>query len=400
MKPQIHKWLALVAMRFSLVFVVTNASAKKGGNKLPPDPDPPMGTCETSVADFPAFMFWRNTTTSNNNPGYTIFLASEDGVCIRPLVDLPDSRNAWTWKFSFGYDQATEHGYVVWAKGGWGDDESEIWLQEFKVDGNTIDPPPDPELILITDLSDTDGLITIAADLDISADLQSLAFVFAQEAQPSETHVIDIATCRSSYPPCMPSEATLVLKESDGSFPNDRTGGWGRIAWGPLDKRIYLQIFRGEPLGVNQWGIHMIILTEGSWTGPGEKTIEDRELFTDDDYPEYAGVGRLGSFISDGEKLAFRHYGECRTISVIDVAACEAGPTESNPRPCEAEAQFFGTNPSWTDRGTIIHEIVERVKKHPRKEIYNCISSDFIGEWDPVNSEVTTLAEGEDPDAG
>jgi hypothetical protein len=40
------------------------------------------------------------------------------------------------------------------------------------------------------------------------------------------------------------------------------------------------------------------------------------------------------------------------------------------------------------------------VKKHPRKEIYNCISSDFIGEWDPVNSEVTTLDEGEDPDAG
>ena len=136
----------------------------------------------------------------------------------------------------------------------------------------------------------------------------------------------------------------------------------------------------------------MITLKEGSWTG--ERTIEDKELFTDDVYPEYEGVFRLASFVSaDGEKLAFRHYGECLTISVIDVAACEAGS-------CEAEAQFFGTNPSWTDRGTIIHEIVERVKTHPRKEIYDCVSSDFVGEWDPVSSEITTLAEGENPDAG
>ena len=158
-------------------------------------------------------------------------------------------------------------------------------------------------------------------------------------------------------------------------------------------------MFQGEQLVVNQWGIHMITLTGGSWTG--EKTIEDRELFTDDDYPEYEGVFRMGSFITaDGEKLAFRHSGECRTISVIDVADCEAGPTDINERPCEAEEQFFGTTPSWTDRGTIIHEIVERVKKHPRKEIYNCVYSDFIGEWNPVNLEVTTLAEGEDPDAG
>ena len=368
----------------------------------PPDPEPPMDSCETSEAFFPAFMFWRNLGNPTQG-AYTIFLASEDGACIRALVDVPDSGNAWTWESSFGYDQATEHGYVVWEKGGWGNDENEIWLQEFTVDGNTVDPSPDPELIVVTDYSNTGDPVTNFRDLDISADLQNLAFdsyAYGEPAtQPSEAHVIDIASCRSPYTPCMQSEDTLVLKESEGSFPNDTSVSWGRIAWGPLDKRIYIQMFHGEALGDNQWGVHMITLTGGSWTG--DKTIEDRELFTDDDYPEYEGVRRLGSFISaDGEKLAFKHNGDCRTISVIDVADCEAGPTEFNQRPCEAEAQFFGTNPSWTDRGTIIHKIVERVKKHPRKEIYNCVSSDFIGEWNPVNLEVTTLVEGEDPDAG
>ena len=343
----------------------------------------------------PAFMFWRNMNT-HNNPEFAIYLASEDGVCVRALVDVPDSSNAWTWKSSFGYNQ--EHGYVVWAKGGWGDDESEIWLQEFTTVGNTIDPSPGPERILVTDLSNT---ITYAVDLDISADLKYLAFIFHQginsdDSQPSEIHVVDIETCRLN-PPCMPSEATLVSRESEESFHS--IDSWGHIAWGPLDERIYIQ-FRRDPLGASQWGVHMITLTEeGSWTG--DKTIVERELFTDDDYPDYEGVFRLGSFLSaDGEKLAFRHNGECRTISVIDVADCETGTPGINRRPCGAEAQFFGTNPSWTDRGTIIHEIVEKVKKHPRKEIYNCVSSDFIGEWNPSTLETIPLVEGESPDAG
>jgi len=379
-------------MLFGLVFGVTNAVAKKPTNP-PPDPDPP-GTCETSEAFFPAFMFWRNLGNLTQGE-YTIFLASEDGACIRALVDVPDSGNAWTWDSAFSYNQATKHGYVVWAKSTWGGDEPGIWLQEFTVGGNTIDPPPDPELIVETDYSNTGSS---AKYLDISADSQNLAFVLRQEGQPSETHVVDIETCRSPYPPCIPSEDTLVLKEREGSFPNDAIDSWGAIAWGALDKRIYLKFFRGDPLGVNQWGIDMITLTQGSWTG--EKIIEDRELFTDDDYPEYSGVYRISSGISgDREKLAFRHYGDCYTISVIDVADCEVGWTVNNPRPCEAELQFFGTQPSWTEHGTIIHEIIELGKLNKRTKTYSCSYSGLIGEWDPISSEVTPLVEGENPDA-
>ena len=203
----------------------------------PPDPEPPVDSCETSEAFFPAFMFWRNTNTANN-PENTIYLASEDGVCVRPLVDVPDR----TGESSFGYNKATKHGYVVWAKRGGGDGENEIWLQEFTVDGNTIDSPPDPELIVDPDYSNT---VTYAADLDISADLKNLAFIFHQgynddDAQPSETHVVEIETCRSPYPACMPSEDTLVLRESEGSFPDDSIANWGKIAWGPMKNSIYI----------------------------------------------------------------------------------------------------------------------------------------------------------------
>ena len=48
MNTRIHKGLAVVAMLFGLVFVATNAVAKKP-TKPPPDPDP-VGTCETSKA--------------------------------------------------------------------------------------------------------------------------------------------------------------------------------------------------------------------------------------------------------------------------------------------------------------------------------------------------------------
>ena len=145
----------------------------------------------------------------------------------------------------------------------------------------------------------------------------------------------------------------------------------------------------------------MITLTGGSWTD-GE-TIDEGELFTDDDddYPEYTGVFRISSGIHDGrEKLAFRHNGDCYTISVIDVDDCEAGPTESNQRPCEEEAQFFGTYPSWTDQGTILYEPAERGRQHKRTGAYSCNYSDFINEWNPGSPETTTLVEGENPDAG
>lgn len=344
--------------------------------------------CLTSTSPFPAFMFWRNLNTANN-PEYTIFLSSEDGVCVRPLVDVPDSRNAWTWESSFGYDPAAEYGYVVWAKGGWGDDEYEIWLQQFTVQGNTIDSPPDSELLVVhPNPGNADLIGTSFPDIDISADLQKLAFTFYEitelEGIISEVHIIDIDACREPNPSCAPVTGTLILQDIQEYAPHPMGPIWGYIAWDPLGERIYIRQHRGFP---EQRAVRMVTRIDGVWT-------DENELFVTDDYPEYEGVVRLGSGIYDGrEKLAFRHSGECRTISVIDVADCEAGS-------CEAEAQFFGTDPSWTDRGTIIHEIVERVKKHPRKEIYNCVYSDFIGEWDPVNSEVTTLAEGEDPDAG
>jgi WD40 repeat protein len=70
MKSQIYKWMALVAMLFCLVLVVTNATAKKGG-KPPKDPPP----VDDPVTIQPAFAYY---CKSNPNSG-GVCLANADG---------------------------------------------------------------------------------------------------------------------------------------------------------------------------------------------------------------------------------------------------------------------------------------------------------------------------------
>ena len=380
MKSQIHKWMALVAMLFCLVFVVTNATAKKPPK---PPPEPAMDSCETSEAYFPAFTFWKQAGTRKDR-NRTIYLASEDGVCIRALGDIPHSEIAPVQNTAFSYNRDTNHGRVVW--GDWYGGAGEVWLQEFDVEGNTITVLPDPELILVLpDHANTDLLEARFNDIDISPDLQKLAFIFSEVRLAGityEIHVVEIDDCRDS--PCEPSTATQILSEGVGYDPY-RTFLWHKITWGPLGDRIYLQQTRGLFHVSEQSGVRMITKIEGSWI--------DQELFTEDEYPEYDGVLFLTSGIFDErEKLAFQHYGDCYTISVIDVADCEAGS-------CAAEAQTFGASPSWADNGTIIHGVTEKGKLNKNFGTYTCTGG-FIGEWDPVNSEVTPLVEGADPDAG
>ena len=388
MNARLFKWLLTVTVLTCLSFVATHATAKKGGNKPPPDP------CLTSISPFPTFMFWRNLGNPTQG-GYTIFLASEDGACIRALVDVPDSSQAHWWKSAFSYDETSNLGRVVWQRGS----PKETWLQEFKVDlddngnGNTIAPPPAPELILVyPDDANMDVIAYSIPDIDISADLKNVAFTLYDvrlDGISSETHVVEIDACKGLNPPCTPGTDTLILRDIqqyDGRGPL-----WWRIAWGPLGERIYLD---EDPPG-GEWAarvVRMVTRSGDVWT--------DRELFTTDEYPEYAGLRDVTSGISgDREKLAIRHGGDCSTISVIDVADCEAGPTPGKLRPCEWEAQFFGVDPSWTNRGTIIHTIGERGKFSKRLGRYVC-SYTIIGEGNPITSEVTPLVEGEDPDAG
>jgi len=385
MNTRIHKGLAVIAMLFCLVFVATNVVAKKP-IKPPPEPDPPVGSCETSEAFFPAFMFWRNQSRGPNTE-FTVYLASEDGACVRPLVDVPDSRNANWWHSAFSYNETSNLGRVVWQKGGRGDDEWETWLQEFTVVGNTIAPPPAPELILVyPDDANMDVIAYGIPDIDISADLKNVAFTLYDvrlDGISSETHVVEIDACKGLNPPCTPGTDTLILRDIqqyDGRGPI-----WWRIAWGPLGERIYLD----EDTPGGEWAaraVRMVTRIGDTWT--------DRYLFTTDEYPEYAGLSDVTSGISgDGEKLAIRHGGDCSTISVIDVAECEEVGL------CKAEAQFFGIDPSWTDRGTIIHTIGERGRLSKRLGRYVC-SYTIIGEGNPITSEVTPLIEGENPDAG
>lgn len=341
--------------------------------------------CLTSTSPFPAFMFWRELDSANDS-NWGIFLASEDGVCVRQLLEIPDSSAAWMWELSFSYDQLENRGYATWIRRGTYEtqEEDSIWLLEFWALGNTVVAQSEPELIIILPDNDETEAEAYLPGLDVSKDLQNLAFTYVQlpndpEANFSQVHIFDIEACRIPNLPCMPGADSLI--RDPGHLYNQ-----GQVAWGPLGERLYLdeqEDASGDPPGPAR--IQMVTNDGGEWV--------DRVLLSSYDYPEYTGINHLSSGIVDGrEKLAFRHDGDCRTISVIDVADCEEGIT------CVAESQFYGYIPRLTDRGTIVHKIVERVKTHPRKEIYECRYSDFIGEYDPVTSEVTPLVEGKDPD--
>ena len=356
------------------------------GTDPDPDPDDP---CLTSTSPFPAFTFWRELSPATDS-NWGIFLASADGVCIRQLIEVPDSSAAWMWESSFSYDQADNRGYVTWIRGGTYEnpEEDSIWLLEFWVQGNTISAQLEPELIVMLPDNDETKAEAYLPDLDVSKNLQNLAFTYLKiipEGGYNEVHVFDIDACRFPNPVCMPDEGSLVYEPG---YAYDE----GKITWGPLGTRLYLdeqENASGDPPGPAR--IRMLTDVGGDWV--------DQVLLSSDYYPEYTGIGHLSSgILGYREKLAFRHDGDCRTISVIDIADCEEGPTETNPFPCAAESQFYGWIPGWTNRGTIVHVILERVKTHPRKEIYDCRTSDFIGEWDPDTLETTPLVEGEDPD--
>ena len=351
--------------------------------------------CLTSVSPFPAFMLLRPVNSANgSNQG--VYLSSEDGVCVRLLVEIPESSEALFWESELGYDQESNLGYVVWGRGTmtYG---GELWLQEFTVSGNSIDPPSPPELILtFPDYAPMDGLEIYLPGFDISPDLQSLAYTYEEQwlddLDIAEVHVVSIDSCRHPYEPCEPTSESLILNRTN-PYHSRGQNAWTHIAWDPLGVRLYLVEQNGNYYEPEPWAIRMVTVVDGDWV--------DTVLLSEADYPEYATFVRLSSGVvgvGNREKLAFRHEGDCWTISVIDVAYCEAGPTETDPLPCTAESQFYGTNPGWTEQGTIVHEIIDRVKTHPRKEIYECTSSDFIGEWNPSGSEVTPLVEGENPD--
>jgi len=384
MNIRTNRWLMIIAVFVSLIIATVGVEAKKGGGGKPT----PEDSCLNPQGDFPAFMFWRNTGTQNN-PEHTIYLASEDGSCIRSLVAIPDSSWALYWDSAFSYDPRTKLGRVVWSRG---DPHviADVWLQEFTVgEGNTV-TPANTKIILLNPDPATMNII----DIDISEDLQKLAFIYYEAESEGlitwETHVIEIDSCINQNGPCVPDSTTRILGDPQ---PYEPYFFWTHIVWDQLGERIYLRQHRGT---LEQWAIRMITLIDGTWT-------DEKELFTTDEYPEYAGLSNMSSGgPGDREKLAFGHngeYGSCRTIAVIDVADCEQSWTEFNPRPCEAEAQFFGKHLSWTDGGTIIHEIVERGKKANGKGMYMCRNG-VIGEWDPAETGIRPLVDGDNPDAG
>jgi hypothetical protein len=299
------------------------------------------------------------------------------------LYDVPpESPLVNSWEVVLNYDDTSNLGVVTWISRGSLEHMAEdaIWLMEFTTQGNTISSRSDPERIIVLPDQDAASAEAYLPDLDVTKDLQRLVFTYWKiiPEEWGQVHVVNIEDCLYPNPPCTPIDENLVL---DGGV----AAGWGHVTWGPLGERFYLTEPEDASADLSLPSrVRMVTDIDGEWVA--------EVLLSVNDYPEYDGIWRLSSgTLGDREKLAFRHFGDCSAVSVIDVADCVGGI-------CTAESQFYGNGPSWTDQETIVHEIIERVKKHPRKEIYECQHTGFIGEWDSDTLEVTPLVEGTDPD--
>jgi len=112
MKSQIYKWLALVAMLVGLVFVVTNATAKKPV-KPPPDSDKTKAECIIFTGALETMLDWEVVEGCCPNAGpWPTYAMTLD----LPHEDDPEFRYSYTGPgqlFINGYRIGKDSGYKV-----------------------------------------------------------------------------------------------------------------------------------------------------------------------------------------------------------------------------------------------------------------------------------------------
>ena len=109
MKSQIYKWMALVAMLISLVFVATNVTAKKPV-KPPPDPDQTTAECIVFTGDLMGEAVVEGCCPNAGPfPEYemTLNLTDEDGTTVYYGIEIDGEL------FINNYGAGRSHGYQV-----------------------------------------------------------------------------------------------------------------------------------------------------------------------------------------------------------------------------------------------------------------------------------------------
>ena len=362
MKSQIYKRLVLVAMLFSLVFVVTNATAKK---RVKPPPEPDDDPCLTMESFSPDYAFYR-VTGKRKNQKFTIFLAESDNGCEKALVEFPrlvdgnylDIRDL---KFSSIVESDVTFGRVVWLSKIIGV-SSIVWSYDFSISG--------------TNVSSINGLreILISGDywnqkiyhIDLAPDTATLTYQLVLKDPDTEEYefsvrMIDIGYCDGFPSACSFDNDRALVFASIGPT-SDLSKAVSAPTWGPLGKRIYFLYDQDD------YKILKFIDLDDDWkteSWPPEFTLND--LYSSENHSEFHRMRRLASGImgdaeNKAEYLAVEFPHElinCGYIYFINVKDCER---VDNPV-CFTDLEFAGTNPSWTRDGKVIHNYLAPKQK-------------------------------------
>jgi hypothetical protein len=384
MKSQIYKRLVLVAMLISLVFVVTDVTAKKP----PKDPPPDVGDTCSELTFSPDYVFYR-VTGKRKNQKITIFLAESSTGCEKALVEFPrlvdgeylDIRDL---RFSSIVEQGVTFGRVIWRRYGGALDA--VWGYDFSITGIAVEPIKEPRQILIS----SDSYHQRINELDLSPDTGTLAFKLYKKNPAADTHVysirmIDIGDCDASPAACLfDDDRAMVFAETSPSSEFDEN--LGDPAWGPLGRRIYFLYFE------NDYRVLQFVELEEGWentTWP--PSFDLKNLYSSELQPEFQKMRSLAGGIMDGvEYLAVELPHEkinCGYIYLLNVQDCE----RVDDPVCFTGVEFEGANPSWTKDGKVIHHYYD-----PKQRACS-VYGGTVGIYDGTNLDI--LDEGFYPDA-
>jgi hypothetical protein len=381
MKSQIYKWMALVAMLFCLVLVVTNATAKKGGNKPQDDP------CANQQSFSPDFVFWRDTG-SRNSPEVTIFVAESDSGCEQLLVSFPidERERIKNLKFSSIEDV---NGNVVFGRVVWTNElgltAEHVWMQDFEIVGTDVEQAGTPVRILRNELMDGVDLREDISDLDLSPDTQKLVYEYSLRDYLAgqihhSFHILDIDDCVDAS--CGFSTAHAYELETSSDEVRQGYGGFSDPSWGPFGNRIYVVRWFKE--------YHELQFFDLEWNAPNDPPNFSSGLLlprTSNWFSKpVSGImeGTETEYMAIQDEFSVKT-GACKGIYLINLESC-------NPMCSWPEPSFAGAYPSWTKVGKLVH-LYDGWKPHGGCRLPT------IGLWNATDNSLEKLIDGVAPNA-
>jgi len=354
-------------MLISLVFVVTNATAKK---PVKPTPEPSEDPCLTMESFSPDYVFYR-VTGKRKNQKFIISLAESDNGCEKALVEFPtvvDGRQVAIRELNFSsfVDGGVTFGRVVWLSKITGV-YAIVWGYDFSISGTDVLPTKGLREILING----DYWNQSIYHTDLAPDTATLTYELVLKNPDTEEYefsvrMIDIEHCDGLPSACSFDDDRALVFASIGPT-SDFSESVSVPTWGPLGKRIYFLHYQ------DAYKVLQFIELDNDWKGEDWKG-EDwppgfilKDLYSSENQPEFNRMRRLASGImGDAENKAeylaveFPHeLTNCGYIYFINVENCD----RADEPVCFTDLEFAGTNPSWTRDGKVIHNYLAPKQK-------------------------------------